>query len=333
MFVNREKLEEAFRLLDEGKASYRDLESRLGIPKSTLQRWYAKRLEKIIEERKKELIDLEQKISKLQMEFSSLKKKYEEKIRVLEEEYSKKRKSLEEIKALFEKQGISLDEGLKILSSVVSLKKEHEILRDKVEKLKNEASSRENRIKILRNDEMMYYGIISRLQAEISRLQAEYNSWVYWWRNELPELEKTKSQLQNSIKMLEDKKLGLMAEIDVLENTKAKLQKSIKALEDEKAKLMIEIDERKKEAENHAKKIRKEAEDYAEKTRKEAEDYAEKIRKEVEDHVRRIIADAKNEIESLKREGEKLRAEKELLESAIRCLARRIHMLRELSLS
>ncbi|MCR8454631.1 MAG: hypothetical protein NDP13_06565 [Crenarchaeota archaeon] len=316
-------------MLNEGKASFRDLESRLGIPKSTLQRWYAKRLEKIIEERKKELIDLEQKISKLQMEFSSLKKKYEEKIRVLEEEYSKKRKSLEEIKAFFEKQGISLDEGLKILSSVVSLKKEHEILRDKVERLKNEASSRENRIKILRNDEMMYYGIISRLQAEISRLQAEYNSWVYWQQNELPELEKTKSQLQNSIKMLEDKKLGLMAEIDELENTKAKLQKSIKALEDAKAVLMIEIDERKKEAEDHAKRIRKEA-----------EDYAERIRKETEDHAKRIIADAEekrkkimDEIESLKREREKIRAEKELLKSAVRGLAGRIHMLRELSLS
>ncbi|MEM1540933.1 MAG: hypothetical protein QXJ07_06115 [Candidatus Bathyarchaeia archaeon] len=38
MLVSQEKLEEAFRLLDEGKTSFRDLESKLGVPKSTLQR-------------------------------------------------------------------------------------------------------------------------------------------------------------------------------------------------------------------------------------------------------------------------------------------------------
>ncbi|MEM3549436.1 MAG: hypothetical protein QXJ23_10585, partial [Thermofilum sp.] len=85
--VDQEELEKAFRLLDEGKTSFRDLESKLCIPKSTLQRWYAKRLEKGIEERRKTLADLEQKISKLQIEFNTLKNKYEQKHRVLTEEY------------------------------------------------------------------------------------------------------------------------------------------------------------------------------------------------------------------------------------------------------
>jgi len=69
--------------------------------------------------------------SRSQMEFSALKDEYEERIRVLEEEYNKRRKSLEGeierpkrdheiIKASFEKQSISWDEGLVIVANVVS---------------------------------------------------------------------------------------------------------------------------------------------------------------------------------------------------------------------
>jgi len=65
------------------------------------------------------------------MEFSALKDEYEERIRVLEEEYNKRRKRLEGeieklkrdyeiIKASFERQGISWDEGFVIVADVVS---------------------------------------------------------------------------------------------------------------------------------------------------------------------------------------------------------------------
>jgi len=152
MLESRKKLEEAFRLLNEGKTSFRDLESKLGVPKSTLHRWYVKWLKSRIEERRRALADLEQKISRLQMEFNTLKNEYEEKSRVLEEEHSKRRKSLEgeierlkrdyeTIKASFERQGISWDEGLAIVANVVPLKNEREILRGEVERLKLQAYS------------------------------------------------------------------------------------------------------------------------------------------------------------------------------------------------
>lgn len=61
---SQEVLEQCFRLLDEG-ASLRDLEAKFNIPKSTLQRLYAKRLEKLVEKRRKTLTELEEEIARL----------------------------------------------------------------------------------------------------------------------------------------------------------------------------------------------------------------------------------------------------------------------------
>ncbi|MEM0488746.1 MAG: hypothetical protein QW707_06040 [Candidatus Bathyarchaeia archaeon] len=302
MLVSQEELEEAFRLLDEGKASFRDLESKLGISKSTLQRWYAKRLERIIEERRRALADLEEKFSRLQMEYSTLKNKYEEESRVLEEEYSKKRKSLEGeigrlkkdyeiVKASFERQGISWDEGIAIVAEIASLREERE-------RLKGEVSRCQNMLNQIKLDIQMFLEEDQRLQRSVSSLRWAYSSYMEWFKREAPKLEQCKSQLQQSIKKLEDQKLKLTEEIAGLQRAKANLQASLKALEDERARLMREIDE----------------------LESEAEDLAQRIVADAEERRKRIL----HEIEYLEKEREKIRAEKDLLECAVKYILRQL---------
>jgi predicted transcriptional regulator len=65
MMVSKEELERVFQLLDERKASLRELAPKLNISKSSLHRLYAQRLQKEIEERRRTLVEIEQKISGL----------------------------------------------------------------------------------------------------------------------------------------------------------------------------------------------------------------------------------------------------------------------------
>ncbi|MEM2614179.1 MAG: hypothetical protein QXO15_08150 [Nitrososphaerota archaeon] len=200
MLVSQEELEEAFKLLDEGKASFRDLESKLGIPKSTLQRWYAKRLENMIEERRRALADLEQKLSRLQMKYSMLKNEYEEKSRILEEEYNKRRKRLEGeieklkkdyeiIKASFERQGISWDEGIAIIAEIALLREEKERLKGEVSKLKMEVSSYQNLLNQVKHDIQMFFEEDQKLQRSVFSLKWVYSSYMEWFKKEAQKLE------------------------------------------------------------------------------------------------------------------------------------------------
>ncbi|MEM3566838.1 MAG: hypothetical protein QXK18_08245, partial [Candidatus Bathyarchaeia archaeon] len=277
--------------------------AKLGVPKSTLQRWYAKRLERRIEERRKTLADLEQKISKLQMEFNTLKNKYEQKHRVLTEEYRARKAKLEgeierlkrdseAIRAAFERQGISWNEGLAIVANTSSLRNEQEKLKGEISKLKMEASSCQNmlnqvklNIQRLQEDEL-------KLKKAVSTMRATYRSYTNWFKTEAPKLEQCKSQLQQSIKALENQKLKITKEIAELQQVKAQSQSSLKALEAEKAKAVEEIA---------------------------------KLKREVEGLTKRIIADTEEkrakilrETERLEKDVEKLRAEKELLEQAVK---------------
>lgn len=266
VLVDQEELEKAFRLLDEGKTSFRDLESKLGVPKSTLQRWYAKRLDKGIEKRRKILADLEKKFSRLQMEFNTLKNKFEQKHRVLMEEYRERKAGLEGeierlkrdseiLKAAFGKQGISWDEGLAIVANISSLRHEQEKLKGEVSKLKIEASSCQYRLKKIKfNIQKLQEGEL-KLQKAISTLRAAYRSYINWFKTEMPKLEQQKGQLQQSIKTLEDQKLKLIEEIAELQKEKADAEVYLKALEVAKAKAIQEIDKLKSEVEGLTKRM------------------------------------------------------------------------------
>ena len=129
MLLDQKRIEEAFRLLEGGKESFRSLEAKLGIPKSTLQRWYSLWLEKRVEERKKVIAELEQRISELRKELNEL----ENKKKNLEG-------GIEELKKVFERQGIPLEEGMKMLREVKDLREERNLLEDSIAKLKRETS-------------------------------------------------------------------------------------------------------------------------------------------------------------------------------------------------
>ncbi|MEM1540934.1 MAG: hypothetical protein QXW82_07570 [Candidatus Bathyarchaeia archaeon] len=247
------------------------------------------------------------------MEFNTLKNKYEQQHRVLTEEYKKRKAILEgeierlkrdseAIRAAFERQGLSWDEGVAIVAEIASLREESERLKGEASMLKMEASRSQNKISQLKLNIQRLLEAEQKLQKSVSNLRWKCSSYMEWFKTEAPKLEQYKSQLQQSIKTLEDQKLKLTEEIAKLQQLKAQSQVSLKALEDEKARAVQEID---------------------------------KLKSEVEDLAQRIVADAEekrkrilHEIESLEKEREKIRAEKDLLECAVRDSLRQLQQAR-----
>jgi len=92
--IDQKKLEEAFQLLEEGKETFRSLEGKLGVSRSTLNGWYLSRLEGKIEERRKTLAEIEAKIKELEgfeREYAAKKASLEQKIKSLKEEVERPR--------------------------------------------------------------------------------------------------------------------------------------------------------------------------------------------------------------------------------------------------
>jgi len=308
--VDQKRLEEAFRLLDAGKESLRSLEAKLGVSKSTLQRWYISWLDNRVEERKKALKEVEDKISRLTLEFNRLESVFDEKNRILEEAYRKKKANLEEeiaklrretitIKAAFERQGMSWDEGIKIVANTASLKKERELLKNEVSKLERETLGYRNTLKQLKFNIQRLKEDELKLQKAVFTLKAAYHSYVNWFKTEAPKLERYKSQLQESIKTLEsdtsklqEEKHRLVEEVAKLQKEKTNSEASLKTIKAEKTKLEGEIETLSREVKGLAQRI-------------------------VEDAEKRR-AGILNEIEHLERHMEKLKAERDFLECTIR---------------
>lgn len=303
MLVDQKKLEEAFRLLDAGRESLRSLEAKLGVSKSTLQRWYISWLDKRVEERKKALKIVEDKISRLTLEFNKLESKYDEKNKLLEEAYRKKKANLEEeiaklrrgaenIKAAFERQHLSLEEGLNILKDAASL-------RGTVAKLRNEASSLDGLVKKSRLSLSQLEERRENLSRVVSALSSTYSSYMNWLQTEAPKLERLKIQLTNDIRGLNTQKTGLENEITKLKEELKRLKQeeearkaSILALTNKEAKVKTEIDMLIKEAGMIANRIVEHAKSKEEKTRR--------------------------EVEQLRKEKEKIEAELKLTETALK---------------
>ncbi|MDW8023112.1 MAG: hypothetical protein RMJ15_05185 [Nitrososphaerota archaeon] len=291
--VDQKRLEEAFRLLDAGKESLRSLEAKLGVSKSTLQRWYISWLDKRVEERKKALTEVEDKISKLTLEFNKLERKYDEKNRILEEAYRKKKAHLEEeiaklrreaetIKAIFERQKLSWEEGMNILKDAASL-------RGMVIRLRSEASSLEDLVKQTRLSISELEKRRENLSEVVSALSSTYSSYMNWLQTEAPRLERLKKQLSNDIK-------GLNVQKTSLENEIAKLKGELKRLkQEEEARKALILALVKEEA-----KVKKETDG---------------LMREAEELANRIVKSAKSQEEKARREAERLRKEKEKLEA------------------
>jgi len=178
--IDREDLERAYRLLDEGRASFRDLESKLGIPKSTLHRWYIKRLDERIEERRRVLADLEQSLSKLREEYFALKRE------------------VDAIEATFKLQGITLKEAVKIVKNIRDLRAERDSLKNEVARLKVELAGWRDRLNKLKSRLSALEGDEKMLIETLS----EYYSQLDYYQRLLPQLKQEERQLRASIKAL-----------------------------------------------------------------------------------------------------------------------------------
>jgi len=161
--VDREKLEEAFKLLDSGRENLRSLKAKLGIPKSTLCCWYGLRLEERVEERKKVIAELEQRISELRKELNELENK-----KNLEG-------GIEGLKKVFERQGIPLEEGMKMLREVKDLREERNLLEDSIAKLKRETSEWGERAEQACLSALQLESRRKRLEKIVSGLSSAYH--------------------------------------------------------------------------------------------------------------------------------------------------------------
>lgn len=178
---------------------------------------------------------------------------YEKKNRILEEAYWKKkavldgeiaklRRGVENIKAVFERQNSSWEEGMNILKDATSL-------RDMVAKLRNEASGLEGLVKQTRLNLSQLEERRENLGKVVSALSSTYSSYMNWLRTGAPKLERLKSQLLNDIKELNMQKTGLENEIAKLKGELKRLRQEeearkalILALADKEAKVKAETD-------------------------------------------------------------------------------------------
>jgi len=307
VLADQKKLEEAFRLLEAGKESFRSLEAKLGFSKSTLHRWYFSRLEKRVEERKKELVEVEGKISNLMLEFSKLEGKYKEKNRLLEEDYSKRKVGLEEeiaklkgeteaVKAQFEKQGLVWVDGVKILKETCDLRSEKELLQGEISNLKAEAEGWREKVKQERLIASQLEIERKRLNGAVSGLSSTYRYYLGWIQYQAPNIERYKAQLEKLKAELEGEVKQKTGIVGKLQSQIGELELEINRLEDARKATALAFE--------------------AEKTRVK-EETDELLRKATE-LANRIIGDAKAEEEKTLKRVEKLEAEGAFLEAAVK---------------
>ncbi|MDW8004841.1 MAG: hypothetical protein RMI04_08545 [Thermofilaceae archaeon] len=194
---------------------------------------------------------------------------YEKKNRILEEAYWKKkavldgeiaklRRGAENIKAVFERQNSSWEEGMNILKDATSL-------RDMVAKLRNEASGLEGLVKQTRLSLSQLEERRENLGKVVSALSSTYSSYELA-PNRSPKLERLKSQLLNDIKELNMQKTELENEIAKLKGELKRLRQEeearkalILALADKEVKVKAETDRLIIKAEELANRIVKSA--------------------------------------------------------------------------
>jgi len=315
VLIDPEKLEEAFKLLDSGRESLRSLRAKLGVSKSTLCYWYALRLEKKVEERKKVIAELEQRILKLRTELSGLESKYKERSRLFEEDYQKKRAGLEgeierlrkeadTIKASFEAYGIGWREGVELLKQVRDLREERENLAKEVARLKSDHSYWRKMVNTLKSDYSMLEKILNKKYGELDRLNSEIGF---------------ASTTLHAIKEEERKLVPLMAEVEKLKNTLKELESEIavkktevEELEERKRVITASIESEKAKAKEEVDRLKKEADRVIKEAKKLAHEIVSEAKRRKEEEL--------HELEQLRKEKEKLEAEKAFLEKAIRIM-------------
>lgn len=319
------KVREVLGLIEDGKLSYATAGKRLGVGKATVYRWHLKKLEGELGEAGEKLKALKQKEEELRRDFEGLEGKYRERREALEGDYEKRRSALEEeietlkkeaeaIESSFKARGLSLKEGIKLLGEAASLRDEQEALKAEISKRKAEVLSWEGKAKQTRLSLLQLEKEREGLREAVSSLGSTYYSYMDWLQTEAPRMERYKAQLEGSVRNLEVRKAELEKEVSCAQDIVGKLEMEA----DQKWNAINELEERRKvvtatlEAEKA--KIKEETEELVRRAR----ELANRMIKDAEKRGVEILRGAEEEKTRILGEIGELKAERELILTAVR---------------
>lgn len=290
---------------------------RLSLPAYPVERFVesALRLRELEEETGRGYSELVQSFQEAQIGVAELEEDRRKKREEIEKEIQGLKREREKVKAMFEDQGLTWNEGVKMLKDIADL-------RGELEKLKGEKAAAKDRLEQEReNVETTRCQVSSvrrrklRLEAEVFELSRIYQRYRDWYNREAPQMDEYESTLLRSVHRLEEQKREL-------EETNSQIQERSQRLKDEVKQLKVEIWEKErkvKELEEAEKKTKEILKGEIEEGRRKLRKYKQEKRREIEEtreKVKEIVEKGEEEKERLRRS----RIEREKIERALRWL-------------
>jgi len=244
----------------------------------------------------------------------------------LEAEIGALKDEAEGIKARFGSQGLDWNDGIALLRGISDLRVEKRVVTDKLTALKTELKEEEKELHATKRTTSRQRARIRELGRKIREQLKTYNYYSNWLHYKIPEIVRYQDELEEhtekaemKLRQLQEKVQGADDRVNQLERRERDLSMNIKNLEVAKEKTEKACQKIIDDAEIKRKAIEKNCEQMVGDSRKRGE----KIVKDAEEEKRRILAEA----EESRKEKERLEAEKELVEAAIK---RKLEILRNL---
>jgi len=261
--------------------------------------------------------ELIQSFKETQTGLAKLEKDRRKKRKEMEKELQRLSRQRENVEATFKKQGLSWDEGAKILKDIIDLRKEFVKLKSEEVVAKARLKEEKGKLEAARRQVFIAKGRKLRLEEEISELSRIHRRYRDWYNREAPRMDEYESALLKSIHRLKEQKREL-------KETNSQLQER-----NQRLKVEIGDKERKiKELEDAEKKTREALKVEIEKGRKKLREDTQKKRRKIEEmqeKLRKIVEKREEEKERLRR----ARREREKIERTLRWLRPTLNSKRE----
>ena len=291
----RRKIEEDTALIEAGEETYRGLAKRYkgyNVKETDVYRIHQEKIQKMkVEGAKEELKALEEKKERLEREINEL------------------TREKREVKAAFEDQGLSWQEGVQTLKEVT-------YLRLGLKRLEGEEAATKARLKREKGKLATTRRGISNLESRKTRLQREINGLIItyrWYRNwyetEAPRLDDRRSTLLTSIYHLEKKEEELKGRLHML---KAEVKRR-NGQEKEAKRRISKLGSQEKEWKQRIENLKS---DYG-KRREELQKECEKMVEESRKQAKMIVESAEQKRDKMEKEKGILEAEREIVRLAL----------------
>jgi len=290
---------------------------RLSTPNYPVERFVnsAIRLKELEEETGKSYGKLIRSFEEAQTDLAELQEAHRKKRGEMEREIRGLIRKREKVKASFRDQGLSLEEGIKILKDFTDLRGDLERLKGEEAVAKAQLKEEREKVDTTRHQVSSLRRRKLRLEGDISELSKIYRRYTNWYNWEGPRMEEYESSLLRSIHRLKKQKKGLEETNSLLQERSERLKEEIERLKvvvGEKENKVKELEETKKKTKEI---LKRESEEGREKLRK----YKQEKRREIEEmqeKVKKIVEKREEEKERLRR----ARREKEKIEKTLRWL-------------